>query len=121
MASLIRYLEQAARTALGMWNVSRWYSQMGLMVGSVYLEVCCASASVRGAPDGLLMTTDRRSDCASLIRCCAIWSVMTSDDVPHPLMTSDGLPHQVLRDLEREGNPLASQVREVMFNRMAIH
>ena len=74
MASLIRYLEQAARTALGMWNVSRWYSQMGLMVGSVYLEVCCASASVRGAPDGLLMTTDRRSDCASLIRCCAIWS-----------------------------------------------
>ena len=30
------------------------------------------------------------------------------------------LPHQVLRDLEREGNPLASQVREVMFNRTAI-
>ena len=33
------YLEQAARTALGMWNVSRWYAQMGLMVGSVFREV----------------------------------------------------------------------------------
>jgi hypothetical protein len=33
-----RYLDQAAHTVLGMWNVSRWYSQMGLMVGSVFLE-----------------------------------------------------------------------------------
>ena len=33
------YLEQAARTVLGMWNVSRWYSQMGLMVGSVFAEL----------------------------------------------------------------------------------
>ena len=28
--------EQAARTVLGMWDVARWYSQMGLMVGSVF-------------------------------------------------------------------------------------
>ena len=33
------YLDQAALTVLGMWNVSRWYSQMGLMVGSVFLEL----------------------------------------------------------------------------------
>ena len=33
------YLDQAARTTLGMWNVSRWYSQMGLMVGSVFREL----------------------------------------------------------------------------------
>lgn len=33
------YLDQAAHTVLGMWNVSRWYSQMGLMVGTVFLEL----------------------------------------------------------------------------------
>eukprot|EP00729_Bicosta_minor_P005253 gene5253-10386_t len=33
------YLDQAAKTILGMWSQARWYSQQGLMVGSVFKDV----------------------------------------------------------------------------------
>ena len=33
------YLNQAANTIMGMWSQARWYSQQGLMVGSVFKDV----------------------------------------------------------------------------------
>ena len=33
------YLDQAAHTILGMWKQARWYSQQGLMAGSVFKDV----------------------------------------------------------------------------------
>ena len=33
------YLDQAANTIIGMWDQARWYSQQGLMVGSVFKDV----------------------------------------------------------------------------------
>ena len=33
------YLDMAANTILGMWEQARWYSQQGLMVGSVFKDV----------------------------------------------------------------------------------